>query len=276
MTQSATPRVYVAGPIHGSGSQARNLGNAIKAARMLRKEGIAPFVPHLWFMWEFVEEMDEANSQDIWLDMDITWLAQCHAMIRLPGKSPGSDKEEAYCKEHGIPVFKQKEEYVGDDMTPVRLCIAAWTSGRWSPIHKSIVEKEEPLTRIIRPELSLKQFQKELAEWLMQQPFGPGQPPHEPLLGIVEEVGELAHAHLKEAQGIRGTSKELQAKGKDAIGDILVYAAGYCITRGWSLQECLELAWGVVKKRNWAQDSSNGRAGEPLPSNYEPTDEGEY
>jgi len=38
-------------------------------------------------------------------------------------------------------------------------------------------------------------------------------------MGLVEEVGELAHAHLKNEQGIRGTPEEhVQAK-VDAIGE---------------------------------------------------------
>lgn len=50
--------------------------------------------------------------------------------------------------------------------------------------------------------------------------------PQESLLGMVEEVGELAHSHLKELQAIRGTPEEHQANAKDAIGDITVYLLG--------------------------------------------------
>lgn len=54
----------------------------------------------------------------------------------------------------------------------------------------------------------------------------------QPLLGAVEELGELAHSHLKESQGIRKTSEEHQIKAKDAIGDIIIYLAHYCSLRG--------------------------------------------
>ena len=43
--------------------------------------------------------------------------------------------------------------------------------------------------------------------------------------GVIEEVGELFHAILKDAQCIRGTHEEHLADMKDAIGDALVYAA---------------------------------------------------
>lgn len=46
------------------------------------------------------------------------------------------------------------------------------------------------------------------------------------ILGCVEELGELAHAHLKEEQGIRGTPEEHQAAAQDAIGDLTVYLLG--------------------------------------------------
>jgi hypothetical protein len=46
------------------------------------------------------------------------------------------------------------------------------------------------------------------------------------LTGVMEECGELAHAHLKEKQHIRGTAEEHQAAAKDAIGDMTVYLLG--------------------------------------------------
>lgn len=46
------------------------------------------------------------------------------------------------------------------------------------------------------------------------------------LLGVIEELGELAHAHLKAKQGIRGTQKEHDEAAKDAIGDLVVYLMG--------------------------------------------------
>lgn len=46
------------------------------------------------------------------------------------------------------------------------------------------------------------------------------------VLGCVEELGELAHAHLKKSQSIRGTAEEHDANAKDAIGDLSVYLMG--------------------------------------------------
>lgn len=47
------------------------------------------------------------------------------------------------------------------------------------------------------------------------------------LLGVIEEVGELAHSYLKGKQKIRGTIEEHDANGMDAVGDTLIYLFGY-------------------------------------------------
>ena len=79
------------------------------------------------------------------------------------------------------------------------------------------------------------------------------------LLGAFEELGELAHSHLKEEQGIRGTPGEHQAKGKDAIGDTIIYLMNYCSQRGWSISDCVNMAWDEVKSRDWNLYPVNGR-----------------
>jgi NTP pyrophosphatase (non-canonical NTP hydrolase) len=52
---------------------------------------------------------------------------------------------------------------------------------------------------------------------------------HNPLLGLIEEVGELAHCFLKRSQKIRGfeNPKVFEELAKDAIGDIGIYAAHF-------------------------------------------------
>lgn len=46
------------------------------------------------------------------------------------------------------------------------------------------------------------------------------------VLGVIEETGELAHAHLKADQGIRGSEEEHALAARDAIGDCLIYLIG--------------------------------------------------
>lgn len=99
-------------------------------------------------------------------------------------------------------------------------------------------------------------LQREVSEWSKKN-FGEN-PPLWKFLGIVEEVGELAHAELKMLQGIR-TDEDHEAKGKDAVGDLLVYTADFCARRGWDMQEIVEKTWrNRVQKRDWKKDPVKG------------------
>lgn len=110
--------------------------------------------------------------------------------------------------------------------------------------------------------MNLAEFQAEQREW--QERNFPGNAGHSALLGLVEEVGELSHAHLKTEQGIRGTVEEHRAEAEDAIGDIMVYLAGYCNNNGYDLDGCLKRAWDEVKKRDWQKNSKDGVSEEQI------------
>ena len=87
----------------------------------------------------------------------------------------------------------------------------------------------------------------------------PAQLEHEPLLGIIEEAGELAHAHLKHGQGIRGIDREeFERQATDAIGDIMIYIASYCNATGLDMAECLETTWEEVSERDWIEYPETG------------------
>lgn len=104
----------------------------------------------------------------------------------------------------------------------------------------------------------LREIQQEQAEWA-EKNFG-SQKAHEALLGVVEEVGELAHAQLKFEQGIRGfqDTKKFDETAKDAVGDIMVYLMNYCTINGWSMTKILNDVWEDVSKRDWVVDPQGG------------------
>lgn len=56
---------------------------------------------------------------------------------------------------------------------------------------------------------------------------------------VCEEAGELAHAVLKESQGLI-TSEKATPMIKDALGDIFFTIAGVASSRGWNLHEIID------------------------------------
>lgn len=73
------------------------------------------------------------------------------------------------------------------------------------------------------------------------------------LLGVVEEVGELAHAVLKGKQGIRGMDDEAARYEavRDAVGDIQIFLAGFCSYEGIRMDEAYEDTARTVMERDF-------------------------
>ena len=105
--------------------------------------------------------------------------------------------------------------------------------------------------------INLKKFQQEQKKWSERNFPVTGNHNYRPLLGAIEELGELAHAHLKAEQGIRINQNHLEAK-IDAIGDIVIYLSDYCNKEGLSLHDCIKETWDKVKQRDWNKNKVNG------------------
>jgi NTP pyrophosphatase (non-canonical NTP hydrolase) len=118
------------------------------------------------------------------------------------------------------------------------------------------------LTRlcVVPVPFTLAQLQAEVADWATRN-FGKRETWH-PLLGVVEEVGELSHAHLKQTQGIRGSTLQHTHDAMDAVGDAIIYLADYCALRGFNLHSIVEETWSEVKQRNWQANKETGDAEE--------------
>jgi NTP pyrophosphatase (non-canonical NTP hydrolase) len=104
--------------------------------------------------------------------------------------------------------------------------------------------------------LDFNQLQTEQKEW--QNKNFPNSGIHQCFYGVVEELGELAHALLKMDQGIRGTQEEHMSAVKDAISDIVIYLAGLCNQREIDFQKVVEKTWNEVKQRDWIKYPFNG------------------
>lgn len=95
---------------------------------------------------------------------------------------------------------------------------------------------------------TLRQLQDELKPWTAHN-FGV-QEPWKPLLGVVEELGELQVATqrldaLKELKpetiGVLGLQpKELEADVEDAVADTVIFLADFCNTMGFDLTAILQ------------------------------------
>jgi hypothetical protein len=100
-------KVYVSGP-YTNGDKLENVNTAIDMADRLSTNGYIPFVPHLTHFWD----LRRPRQYDFWLDYDLRWLRDCHALIRLPGVSKGADIEVVEAHSFSIPVFYSLEELI--------------------------------------------------------------------------------------------------------------------------------------------------------------------
>lgn len=98
-------------------------------------------------------------------------------------------------------------------------------------------------------------LQLEVKEWASRN--FPNAEPWEPLVGAMEELGELAHAHLKEHQGIRTGESHQEAK-EDAVADIIIYLADYCWRNHISMAGSVYEVWQRVKSRDWITNPEKG------------------
>lgn len=70
---------------------------------------------------------------------------------------------------------------------------------------------------------------------------------HAPEIGILEEIGEVAHVILKTKQGIRGYDDTIDGRTKtladlsDAVADIGVYTLHHCYLRGLTPPERIQI-----------------------------------
>ena len=110
-------------------------------------------------------------------------------------------------------------------------------------------------------QLTFRDLQIQQALW-QKKNFGE-EHPDKMLQGLAEEFGELNHAHLKHHQKICDMADEdkFREAAADAVGDLVIYLAGYCTSMGFDLQDVVEDTWhGVVSKRDWKENSTDGKA----------------
>lgn len=97
---SAIKTIYIAGPYSG-GNPEDNLRTAIATANAVLDLGITPFLPHL----SHYLHAAKPRGYEEWMDYCFVWVDRSDALFRLPGISPGSERELKRMQALGRPVF---------------------------------------------------------------------------------------------------------------------------------------------------------------------------
>ena len=93
-------RIYIAGP-YSLGDVALNVRQAVLAGLEILQAGHVPFIPHLYHFAHYLCPQEYA----VWCALDLQWLKACHAVLRLPGDSPGADREVEFAMTLGLPIY---------------------------------------------------------------------------------------------------------------------------------------------------------------------------
>lgn len=107
MTPTTRPLIYVSGPMT-KGNFIQNIRAGINTGNELRIMGYIPFIPHLSTLWELVA--NPCPGYEDMMDYDLELVKRCDLIYRMPGESPGADREVALARELGIPVLFSLEE----------------------------------------------------------------------------------------------------------------------------------------------------------------------
>jgi hypothetical protein len=91
--------VYLASP-YSQGDPAENVREHILAADTLMRLGYAFHAP---LLSHFIHQQ-HPHAYEEWMALDMVMLARCDILLRLPGESPGADREVAEALRIGIPV----------------------------------------------------------------------------------------------------------------------------------------------------------------------------
>lgn len=103
--------VYLAGPM-SKGFLPDHIRSAIAAGDRVIDAGGVPYLPQMSIMWEIASP----KAYEHWMEQDFAWVERVDCLIRLPGESPGADREVAHAKQHGKPVFLGVEAYLAAAM----------------------------------------------------------------------------------------------------------------------------------------------------------------
>jgi hypothetical protein len=94
------PLVYVAGPI--TGDPWGCVRKATHVAAALNDFGCWAYLPQLSVLHEIVAP----EPYEHWIELGLAMVARCDGLWRIPGVSPGADREVEHADRLGLPVFE--------------------------------------------------------------------------------------------------------------------------------------------------------------------------
>lgn len=81
--------IYIAGPLGAEADWCANVREACRLAEVVSALGLAVHVPHLAVLWHGEYPAD----YETWIARDLRVVECSNLVLRLPGVSPGSDRE---------------------------------------------------------------------------------------------------------------------------------------------------------------------------------------
>jgi hypothetical protein len=79
----------------------QNVEESMRIGDKLMDAGFSVFLGNLYHFWH----KGSPRSYEAWFDIIVAHLPTSSAVLRIPGKSSGADREVAMANELGIPVF---------------------------------------------------------------------------------------------------------------------------------------------------------------------------
>lgn len=101
------PLIYVAGPI--TNDPWGCVKRATEIADSFNLHGVDAYLPQL----SVLHEMVDSQPYEYWISHGLNMVSRCDGLYRMPGESPGAEKEVAFAKKLNLPCF---DEHDGDEI----------------------------------------------------------------------------------------------------------------------------------------------------------------
>jgi hypothetical protein len=121
-------RVYIAGPMGKANVIDANVRASVPAAMALVKAGAAVYLPHIWHFADVIAAEQDIDRPEYaaWLAQDLEWVRASNVVLRLPGASPGAEREVAEAGRCHIPVFT--------DLAQLLALVSRWSACGLAPV----------------------------------------------------------------------------------------------------------------------------------------------